>query len=295
MHESIELKLPIWGLDSHKGQIGKVIVIGGSKEYHGAPILSALGAEAGGADLITMFLPEEHITAAKIHSLNTFLNGFKGEELTKKEEKSILLACKDNDVMVIGNGLGKSSNTKQAIIDLLMKVDMPVVIDADALLPEILEVRSKYKSKSWLLTPHYEEFRRVFGCEPSSKGVQDAAIKHDLTICLKGRVDYIASPNAFYQNKTGVPQMRIGGTGDVLAGIMGAYYSLNMDAFSAAKTAAFLWGRCGEYMMRKNFILSATNMLKYYPRFVSKVVRQAAERARAGNFCDTIVASNMYN
>lgn len=295
MQESVELKLPVWALDSHKGQQGRVMVIGGSPRYYGAPVLAALGAEAAGADLITACIPAEHIEAAKCSSLNFFLRKFVGPFLSVRDVEDVLSASEECDVVVIGSGLGDNAETKQAVLDILRQLDMPVVIDAGALLPEVLDVRGIDKKQSWLLTPHHREFRRVFGCEPTAENVMIAAHKHELTLCVKGMIDYVASQSAFYENRTGVPQMRVGGTGDALAGIIGAYYSMGMDAFNAAKTGIFFWGKCGERMMQKNYTLSACTMLRYYPRFVSKIIRLAAEMGASGDFLSAIVASNLYN
>lgn len=293
MQESIELKLPVWHLDSYKGQQGRVLVVGGSSMYYGAPILASLGAEAAGADLVTMFIPREHLCAAKNYSLNLFLREFVGHSLSMQDVGNIISASDKCDVVVIGNGIGQDSGVVDAVQEILRKLDIPVVLDAEALMPQILDIRGK--KQSWLLTPHGREFKRLFESEPTVENIRKMAQKHEITLCVKGMIDYVASPNLFYENRTGVPQMRIGGTGDALAGIIAAYYSMGMDAFNAAKTGVFFWGKCGERMMQKNHTLLAYSMLRYYPAFVSKIIRLATERGESGDFLNAIVTSNLYN
>ncbi len=296
MEKLVELRLPVWTLDSRKGQQGRVMVVGGSPECYGAPILACMGAEAAGADLVGAVMPTEHLEAAKRCSLNLFLYGFNGKILSCADVNNIIAISEKYDVLVIGNGIGKSFESRDAVLEILERVDMPIVLDAEALIPEILDIRAAKNKQSWLLTPHHTEFKKLFSQEINLKNIHKLAEKHSITLCVKGMIDYVASPDFFYENRTGVPQMRIGGTGDALAGIMGAYYSMGMDPFNAAKTAIFFWGRCGEVMMQKSYTLSASAMLRYYPKLVLKIIKLAAERGESGDFCNTIVASNMmYN
>ncbi len=289
-----EIKLPIWRLDSYKGQMGKVLVIGGSMHYYGAPILAALGAEAAGADLITLIVPPSHAEAAKSYSLNFLLNSFQNSELSVHDVRGIISLSEQSDVVVIGNGIGQSIDVQRAVLSILNALDIPVIIDAQALFPAILSVNSKY-IQNWILTPHRGEFKRLFGCEITQDNLVNLVDKYGFTLCLKGMIDHIVAPNMYYENKTGVPQMRVGGTGDVLSGIIAAYHSLGIDSFNSAKSGAFLWGKCGEELFNKKYTLTAHDMIKCYGKAVLKLIKKSSESIVENKAYDDTSSNNTYN
>lgn len=259
----MQIKLPQHARNSHKGEHGKVLVVGGSAEYYGAPILAALGAEQSGADLITLYLPPQHIQAAKHYSLNFFVRPFETENLSEKDVQSIAEDASNQHVLVMGNGLGKSTDSRAALLKILQLVRIPIVIDAEGLIPEILGVVRK--SKQVVLTPHAKEFSRTFGCEPNKKNLLACAKKHKITVLLKGPTDLIATSSGdFYENETGCSEMRVGGTGDVLAGIVGSFISQNLNLFDACCSAAYYWGKCGECLMQQQQWLTAHEMVTYF-------------------------------
>jgi|GEM_PF-879550 len=293
-NERVEVKLPVWQLDSQKGEHGRVLVIGGNCTYYGAPILAALGAEVAGADLITLILPNQHIEAAKRYSLNFFLHSFKQSELNVYDVKPIYDITKGNDVVVIGNGIGKRHDVQKALLSLLSILDIPVIIDAEALIPEIFSIKEIHRQK-WILTPHRGEFRRLFGCEANEKNVNDMAQKYSVAICAKGMIDHIATAEGEYQNRTGVPQMRVGGTGDALAGIIAGYCSMGLSFFNAIKSATFLWGKCGEYLFQKRYSLSAYEMILTYKSVVAKMIKKGSQFQETEELQEMITSSNFYN
>src|SRR3990167_5944241 len=109
---------------SHKGDNGKVMVIAGSAQFHGAPILCALGAEYSGADLIYPFIPARHAEAAKSYSLNFILHTF-DDHLAAKDVKAMLHFSEQMDAVVIGPGLGSEAKTKKAIKEILSGLKVP--------------------------------------------------------------------------------------------------------------------------------------------------------------------------
>jgi hydroxyethylthiazole kinase-like uncharacterized protein yjeF len=275
----------------HKGQVGKVLVIGGSPQYYGAPILTALGGEAAGSDLIHLYTCPDHLEAAKSHSLNFFLHGFAGHtgSLGLYDVKIIHEIMQGVDAVTIGNGIGKDFDAKKAVLAII-NTDKPIVIDAEALVPEILKVYN-YKKHRWILTPHSREFERVFGVPASPDNILEMSKKHRINLCVTGPTDYIVAGNDFYsveaaellletptiekdpilhKNHTGVPQMRVGGTGDVLAGIICSYLSQGFSASQAMKSAAYLFGKCGEAFVQKSATFSAKSLVKFFPKFNAK-------------------------
>lgn len=255
------MQLPYRDPNSHKGEKGKVLIVGGSDEYYGAPIFTALGAEHSGADLITVFLPEAHIATAKNYSLNLFLHSFVKGGLGLKDIGLIIEAATQNHVLIIGNGIGREQDTVKALLTILKEVKIPVVLDAEALIPEILDISDK---SNWLLTPHKGEFKRLFGNEATETDVVAAAANHNLNLLVKAPVDLIASPTRIELNHTGCPQMRVGGTGDVLAGITGSFIAQGLDIFDAACSSAYHFGKKGELLAAKQETFTSLELIKVF-------------------------------
>lgn len=239
-----EIIFPSKPADSHKGETGIVTIVAGCAKYYGAPIICALGAQAAGADLINLHLPQEHTETAKNYSLNFFLKPFVSPVSLGLRDIGIVI----NDIahshcLVIGPGLGADPDTKRAICLALGEASIPTVIDAEALIPEILSVERR---SEWLLTPHKGEFERLFEIEATAVNVATMARKHHLTIIVKGQQDIICSPEQSYINDTGCPQMRVGGTGDGLAGILGGFIAIAGFNFNNIISAVHLYGLAGE-------------------------------------------------
>jgi NAD(P)H-hydrate epimerase len=261
------IKLPPRNPNSKKGDFGKVLVVGGSPNYYGAPILAACGAEYSGADLITLYLPNSYKETARNYSLNFFLKAFKEDALSVADVENIVSDASQNHVLIIGNGIGKSEKTKQAVLEILSKVLIPVVIDAEGLFPEILQVKPDLAQ--WVVTPHRAEYKRLFETDFDEQTIAKVAQKHNLVILAKCGTDYIVDTNGnLLANNTGCAQMRVGGTGDVLAGITGSFIAQGLNPFEAACSAAYYWGKCGSLLAQSRKWLTAHNMIKEFPKIV---------------------------
>jgi len=226
--------------NSHKGDNGKVMIVGGSQMFHGAPILCALGAENSGADLVFPFIPPCQAEAAKTYSLNFIIQTFAENILTSKDVKSIYNMSKKMDAVVIGPGLGTDSKTKRAVKSLLNHLSVPTVVDASALF------YTNTFPKTTVLTPHRGEFQEMTGDEPTEKNVQKWAKHLDVTIVCKGPEDIIADRDEIAINKTGNSCMTVGGSGDVLSGLIGGLISQGMEPFDAGEYATRILGKIGE-------------------------------------------------
>jgi len=257
--------LPKRDPNSHKGEQGKVMIVGGSNKYYGAPIICALGAEKAGADLINLFLPSPFLLTAQNYSLNFFLHSFVKGNLGLKDIGLIIDEANKNHVVVIGPGLGKEKDTVKALCMILRELNVPIVLDADALTPEILEID---KCSPWIITPHKGEFTSLFGTNANETNIVTSAKKHSLTILVKGREDIIASHDKLYINRTGCPEMRVGGTGDALAGIIGSYISQGLNPFDVCITSAHYYGKAGETLAKTKNSFSAIDLVNYYPNFL---------------------------
>lgn len=267
----MNFNLPVRKKDSHKAQQGRVMVIGGSKKYYGAPILAALGAEHAGADLITLALPKIHEQTAKSYSLNFFVDTFSdGEGVTTADLVVLSRLAAECDALVIGNGMKVTSGNIAGIIRVLKEVHIPVVLDAGALQSEIIDSVKSRKSHC-VITPHSREFERVFCTAASKQSIQRVASEKNLTICLKGMIDCIAGHNQFYENETGVPEMRVGGTGDGLAGIIASYIAQGIEPFKACCLAVYYYGKCGEKLAKQQKTFTALELIKSYPKLIIEV------------------------
>lgn len=249
--------------NSHKGECGKVLIVAGSHKYHGAPIFNMLAAEMSGADLITLYLPHAHVEVAKNNSLNCFIKNFVKGNLGLKDIGLILEDAKKCDVLLIGSGIGGDNDSKKAIEMILRDITIPVVLDADALFPEILNIKRK---SEWLITPHKGEFLRLFGIDASEESVYEMAKKHSLNILLKSPVDIISNGSEKHLNKTGCNQMRVGGTGDALAGICASFIAQRVRVYEAAKAAAYSFGIAGEMLAQKRNFFTTKTLIRHFSK-----------------------------
>ncbi|MFW9970547.1 MAG: NAD(P)H-hydrate dehydratase [Candidatus Odinarchaeota archaeon] len=243
--------------EAHKGDFGKILIIGGSKNYSGAPAYCSLTAIHFGIDLVITYVPEVIATPLRSYSPNLIIRTNKGNwlDISALEELTGLLKWADS--VLIGPGLGLQKESEDLLIELLknLKQDKkPFVLDADALklVKDHLEL---IKGLPVILTPHEGELKIMLDVnlplytnfEDRSKVILDLSKKLDLTLLVKGPFDYISNGKQIKINKTGCAEMSIGGTGDVLAGLCSCFIATRNDPFKSACSAAFLNGIIGEY------------------------------------------------
>lgn len=248
--------------DSHKGQNGKVLVVGGSEEYVGAPALCALAALRTGADLATIMSPEK--TAFAINSLSPDLITVKlsGRTLQPSHYPEVIKQAEKADVVVIGPGLGQSKRASEAVKKVCEKIDAPKVIDADALkaLEEVPE--------NCVLTPHAKEFEALFNEKPTRQKVRENAGKNKV-IVLKGFTDLISDGLDVKENHTGNSGMTVGGTGDVLAGVIAGLIAQKTPLMEAALLGTEINGKAGDLLFEKyGYSFTASDLLAVIPNFV---------------------------
>lgn len=253
---------------TRKGDHGRVLVIGGNETYSGAPALAALGAIRAGADLVTILTPQLLSTAIRSYSPEFIVQPFQTSHLTVNGISSDLVA--QNDVVLLGPGLGKHPDTQEAvrlILELVKKQKKPVVIDADAL--KLVDMTQL--SIHTILTPHAGEFAHLTGT-PLPTGLKMFTTRKHLVRqvttsspnlwVVKGHWDIVADPNQLKVNKTGTELMTQGGTGDVLAGLIAGLIRQTTSLFHAACIGVYLNGRAGELSV-KNF--SLPQLLEHIP------------------------------
>jgi hydroxyethylthiazole kinase-like uncharacterized protein yjeF len=259
---------------SKKGDNGRILVIGGNETYSGAPALSGMGAIQTGVDLVSILTPQKISNAIRSYSPEFIVYGYSSPHLTEEALPRDLV--KQNDVIVIGPGLGQHSDTRKAVsrvLDLVKEFKKPIVIDADALkLLDMTEISSKT-----ILTPHAGEFAILTDISiPASTQefskrcelVQEVSRQFPNVWVIKGHWDIVSdNTNRMKINKTGTPQMTRGGTGDILTGLIAGFLTQTESPFHAACIGAYINGRAGE-LVKKNFNLS--NLLLNVPAAIQE-------------------------
>ncbi len=256
---------------SRKGENGKVLVLGGSYLYHGAPILSSLAALRAGTDLVYTCVPKINVTATRAYSPNLIVIPLVDAKLTRGAARKLVgIIPKELDSATIGMGLGiqDRESLKMLVKDLLDRAIM-ISLDASALVPEILP---EIKNKKVTVTPHAGEFKRLFGEMPPDNIKQRAAMvqkyakDNGVTILLKGPTDVISDGTKTFLNPKNLASMTVGGTGDVLSGVIAAMLSKNRRPLEAASAAAFVNGKAGAIAQKKNGLhIVATDLIDFIP------------------------------
>ncbi|HUI40015.1 MAG TPA: NAD(P)H-hydrate dehydratase [Methanothrix sp.] len=251
---------------SHKGESGRILVIGGGP-YTGAPALTAMAALRAGADVVTVATPRRSAGAVAGFSPNLIVRELSGDHLRPEDLDVLRDQIARHDVVVMGMGLGRAPETHAALEE-IMPLCKKAVIDADALQPDL--------PLTGIITPHVGEFRRISGISLSGEGYSERinplrgyARERGLVILLKGKIDLVSNlitdGDGIRANTNGNAGMTVGGTGDVLAGVTAAFYA-RTTAMRAATAAAFVNGRAGDLVYEeKDFGMVATDLIEKIP------------------------------
>jgi len=256
---------------SRKGENGKILVVGGSYLYHGAPILSSIAALRCGTDLVYTCVPKINVQATRAISPNLIVLPLVDAKLTRGAVHKLLGALpKELDSATIGMGLAiQDVEALKSLTNSLLDRDVRLSLDASALVPDILPI---IKNKNVVVTPHSGEFKRLFGeLPPDSKKervllVEKHAKENSLTILLKGPTDIVSDGHKTFLNVKKTPAMTVGGTGDVLSGLVVGMLSKNRNPIEAAAAAVFINGKAGTLAQRKYGLhMMATDLLEFIP------------------------------
>jgi hydroxyethylthiazole kinase-like uncharacterized protein yjeF len=262
---------------AHKGDSGRVLLVGGSEVFSGAPVLMSMAALRTGVDLAFTASPEK--TAHDIASLSPDLICVKleGSHLNPNNVDSLKDYVRAVDAVVMGPGLGLHEETKQFVEDFVRVVEKagkPLLLDADGL-KAFGEFKRRLKVPL-VLTPHAGEYAVLTGKRlpddvPGRVSyVKETAAELGAVVLLKGAVDIVSDGSKVKLNFTGNAGMTVGGTGDVLSGIVGAFLAQKADAFEAAVAGAFVNGAAGDFVAANvGFHMVATDLLEYIPNVLN--------------------------
>ncbi|WP_336327793.1 NAD(P)H-hydrate dehydratase [Halovenus sp. HT40] len=251
--------------DSHKGDHGEVLVIGGGP-YVGAPALSGQAALRAGADLVRIACPTAVAHEVQGYSENLIVRPVEGREFEPGHVGQVMEFAAEHDTLVIGPGLGDSERTLEAAEAILTAFTGTAVVDADALqlVPDI------ETEATLICTPHQGELAKMGGpiaddWRERRDAIEEFADKLGHTLLVKGRYDILSNGERTRVNRTGNPGMTVGGTGDVLAGVTGALAAQH-DPIHAASLGAYLAGRAGDIVAEERGDgLVATDLLDAVP------------------------------
>jgi len=257
---------------SKKGDFGRLLIVGGSKEYSGAPTLAALAAIRTGIDISIIATPKSVADVIRSFSPNLIVRKLRDDYITSKdlpELKSLAERCTS---VIVGPGIGLEEETKVAILSFMREVgkDKPMLVDADAL-KALSEEPICLRNYPTVITPHAGEFEIVTRSkiippdklEDRMKQVRGEAKKMGLTILLKAHEDVISDGNRVKVNLTGNPGMTVGGTGDVLSGIVATFMAWGVEPFRAACAAAFVSGSAGDFAVKdRGYHIMATDIIE---------------------------------
>jgi NAD(P)H-hydrate epimerase len=251
---------------AHKGDFGRVLVVGGGP-YTGAPALSARASLRAGADLAYVACPESIADEVQGYSENLIVESLSGDRIEPSHVPALTDLAGGMDCVVVGPGLGDAEATLDAVESFLSSFEGTAVVDADA-----LQVVPEVDTEATLVcTPHQGELRAMGGetaadPEERAKLVSEFAAELGVTLLVKGADDIVSDGDRTRINRTGNPGMTVGGTGDVLAGATGAMACV-LDPVSAAALGAYANGRAGDFAVEEyGYGLIATDLLGALPR-----------------------------
>lgn len=244
-------------IDSHKGNYGRVAVIGGSTGFTGAPYLSSIAAMKTGSGYVYALVPDSLQTIMSIKLTEAIIRPIEDQKrghFIMESLQDILMYIKDMEALAIGPGMGVDGNRVFLVKEIIKSAELPMVLDADAINcivdnPEIL----KQHHNNIVITPHPGELARFL--DISVEKLQEKRVyyselvakKYNVLVVLKGHRTVVASPkHGIYINETGNPGMASAGSGDILTGMIASLLGQGLKTFDAAKLGVHLHGMAGD-------------------------------------------------
>jgi NAD(P)H-hydrate epimerase len=262
--------------EAHKGDFGRLLVIGGSEVFSGAPVLVASAAYRVGVDLVHIAAPAKTGYAISSMSADFITIKLEGDHINPRNMATLDTYLEKSTAVAMGPGMGLHKETKEFVKQLVQHAEtakIPLLLDADGL-KAFAEFKHQVKSPM-VFTPHAGEYKILTGNEPPSELIERAADVQknaealNAVILLKGHTDIISDGKRAKFNFTGNPGMTVGGTGDVLSGVIAAFLAQGIDPFEAAVAGAFINGAAGDFVAsEKGFHMVATDLLDWIPRVI---------------------------
>lgn len=274
-HKEVLSILPDRKPDSHKSDYGRVLLLCGSRGYTGAAALAAMGALRCGAGLVYLGVPESiyAIEAIKLNEAIVFPVSDCDGKMSQGAIEDIKEFLPKIDVVLIGPGLGCSVGTEAVTRYVLEHFSGPIVLDADGI-NVIAEHKDILRGRTspTILTPHPGEFARLGGVIGENREYAAIGMALDLgvTVVLKGYRTVITDGVSCYVNPTGNPGLAVGGSGDVLAGMIAGLLGVGLSVIEAASCGAWLHGAAADLCAQKmgQYGMLPTDVLQVLPRLL---------------------------
>ena len=275
-------RLPPRAPESNKGNFGRVLVVAGSRGMSGAAVLCGNAALRGGAGLVRVATPQEVLPIVAggspcymTHPLPQDADG----RLDESALTPLLAVARDNNVVAIGPGLGRSSAMTTLLATVLERLELPIVLDADGLNAFVQHTARLRRPPPLILTPHPGEFSRLLNIDVGRVQAHRRelaaafAAENDLVLLLKGHRTVVTDGKRVYENTTGNPGMATAGSGDVLTGLIAALLGQGCEAFAAAQLGAYVHGLAGDLARDEvgEAGMIATDILERLPRALQRV------------------------
>jgi NAD(P)H-hydrate epimerase len=274
-HKAVLDIIPNRNITAHKGNFGRILLLCGSRGYTGAAYLAAMGALRTGAGLVYLGVPESiyAIEAVKLNEPIVLPLPDEDGQLAAAAVDEIRTLLLKMDAVLIGPGLGQSKGTLAVLKTVLREFHGPVVLDADGI---NLLAQHKFllrgRTAPTVLTPHEGEFVRIAGDIGADRRSAAEKLARELgcIVVLKGHGTIITDGVTSYRNPTGNPGMAVGGSGDVLAGMVSSLLGQGIVPLEAAAAAAWLHGAAGDRCAEKlgQYAMLPTDLLEELPRLM---------------------------
>ena len=271
-------------LDVHKGDFGKIFCLAGSAGYTGAAYMACESMVKTGAGLVVLGIPQSLNCALETKLTETMtvpLPETETQTFSLDALDEILERIKWADIFVLGPGISRNEETQKLILEIMKKVEIPSIIDADGLFPFKGNVDILKRTKAEvIITPHEGEFSRLFNVDREEiyyDRIEMVRSKQKLingTILLKGTSTIIITPDEkIFINVTGNPGMSSGGTGDVLTGIIAGLAAQKIDFGISAAAGAFIHGLTGDLAAEEmtEYPVTATDLIGKIPEVYKRL------------------------
>lgn len=283
--QSIRGLIPRTAEPAHKYSAGALLIVAGSKGVTGAPVMVVEGAQRTGCGIISLVTPAGAAPDVDLWLTEALVYGTAEDDegqVTSEALEQVLEQAERATAMVVGPGMGTGKEGTKLVEGILGEVEVPVLLDADAISNLSGSNALSRREAPTVITPHPGELGRLM--ESSTKELQarrlhsawEASEKHGCCVLLKGSDTIVTEGGQTAINSTGSAALATAGTGDVLSGVIGSLLSRGMDPYDAARTGAWVHGRASELWLEdtdlpgESFI--ATDLLTFIPKAVIEVL-----------------------
>ena len=284
--DSLRGKIPRTAEPAHKYSAGALLVVAGSRNTTGAPVMVVRGAQRTGCGIVFLATSESAAPAVDLELTEALVYGVPEDEegfMTSEALEEILAQAERASALAVGPGMGTGDEGRRLVEGILREAEAPVILDADAITNlAATDVLAKREAPT-VVTPHAGELGRLLGSgakEVSAgrlRSARKAAGEHGCCVLLKGSDTLVATGDQRVAvNSTGDVALATAGTGDILSGVIGALLSRGMDVYEAARAGAWAHGRAAELWLEETRwpaeSLIATDLLPYIPRAVDELL-----------------------